>query len=184
MSGPPFDYGTDELGVRRPRAGCLGTAARRAAAGAVARSGAHGGHSLGHGRRRPGRRSAGAVAAGQPRRAGDAARGRRRCRAPVSRGHPPSGHRRAAGRRPARRADRGAASWRCRAIPGRTFVARAAAVSPTGGGGAVLVLHDITDLRRADQIRRDFVANVSHELRTPLTAIRGYVEALLEEEDD
>jgi len=42
----------------------------------------------------------------------------------------------------------------------------------------VLVLHDITDLRRADQIRRDFVANVSHELRTPLTAIRGYVEAL------
>ena len=66
--------------------------------------------------------------------------------------------------------------------PGRTFVARAAAVSPTGGGGAVLVLHDISDLRRADQIRRDFVANVSHELRTPLTAIRGYVEALLEEE--
>ena len=45
----------------------------------------------------------------------------------------------------------------------------------------MLVLHDITDLRRADQIRRDFVANVSHELRTPLTAIRGYVEALLDE---
>ena len=44
----------------------------------------------------------------------------------------------------------------------------------------MLVLHDITDLRRADQIRRDFVANVSHELRTPLTAIRGYVEALLD----
>jgi two-component system phosphate regulon sensor histidine kinase PhoR len=42
----------------------------------------------------------------------------------------------------------------------------------------VVVLHDVTDLRRADQIRRDFVANVSHELRTPLTAIRGYVEAL------
>ena len=42
------------------------------------------------------------------------------------------------------------------------------------------MLHDITDLRRADQIRRDFVANVSHELRTPLTAIRGYVEALSE----
>ena len=36
-------------------------------------------------------------------------------------------------------------------------------------------------LRRADQIRRDFVANVSHELRTPLTSIRGYVEALLDE---
>jgi two-component system phosphate regulon sensor histidine kinase PhoR len=68
--------------------------------------------------------------------------------------------------------------------PGRTFVARAAPVSGTGGGGAVLVLHDITDLRRADQIRRDFVANVSHELRTPLTAIRGYVEALLDEPAD
>ena len=65
--------------------------------------------------------------------------------------------------------------------PGRTFVARAAPVARSGGGGAVLVLHDITDLRRADQMRRDFVANVSHELRTPLTAIRGYVEALLDD---
>jgi two-component system phosphate regulon sensor histidine kinase PhoR len=64
----------------------------------------------------------------------------------------------------------------------RTFVARAAAVAASGdGGGAVLVLHDITDLRKAGQIRQDFVANVSHELRTPLTAIRGYVEALLDE---
>ena len=68
--------------------------------------------------------------------------------------------------------------------PGRTFVARAAPVHAPGAGGAVLVLHDITDLRRADQIRRDFVANVSHELRTPLTAIRGYVEALLDEPGD
>jgi two-component system phosphate regulon sensor histidine kinase PhoR len=68
--------------------------------------------------------------------------------------------------------------------PGRTFVARAAPVPAVGEAGAVLVLHDITDLRRADQIRRDFVANVSHELRTPLTAIRGYVEALLDEPDD
>jgi two-component system phosphate regulon sensor histidine kinase PhoR len=67
--------------------------------------------------------------------------------------------------------------------PGRTFVARSAPVLATGGG-AVLVLHDITDLRRADQIRRDFVANVSHELRTPLTAIRGYVEALLDDPAD
>src|SRR6185312_4565651 len=48
--------------------------------------------------------------------------------------------------------------------------------------GVVLVLHDITELRRVDQIRRDFVANVSHELRTPLTAIRGYVEALAEDD--
>ena len=68
--------------------------------------------------------------------------------------------------------------------PGRTFVARAAPVAAVGGGGAVLVLHDVTDLRRADQIRRDFVANVSHELRTPLTAIRGYLEALRDEPGD
>jgi two-component system phosphate regulon sensor histidine kinase PhoR len=67
--------------------------------------------------------------------------------------------------------------------PSRTFVSRAAPVTRVGGG-AVLVLHDITDLRRADQIRRDFVANVSHELRTPLTAIRGYIEALLDDEPD
>jgi two-component system phosphate regulon sensor histidine kinase PhoR len=62
----------------------------------------------------------------------------------------------------------------------RTCVARAA---PGGEpeGGAILVLHDISDLRRADRVRRDFVANVSHELRTPLTAIRGYVEALLDD---
>jgi len=67
--------------------------------------------------------------------------------------------------------------------PGRTLLTRAAPVTGPSGG-AVLVLHDITDLRRADQIRRDFVANVSHELRTPLTAIRGYVEALLDEPAD
>lgn len=69
----------------------------------------------------------------------------------------------------------------------RTYVARATPVAlgdeatAPGAGGAVLVLHDITDLRRADRVRRDFVANVSHELRTPLTAIRGYVEALLDD---
>ena len=65
----------------------------------------------------------------------------------------------------------------------RTLVARVAPVI-AAGRGAVLVLHDITDLRRADQIRRDFVANVSHELRTPLTAIKGYAEALMDEPDD
>jgi two-component system phosphate regulon sensor histidine kinase PhoR len=44
--------------------------------------------------------------------------------------------------------------------------------------GAVLTFHDVTERRRADQVRRDFVANASHELRTPLTSIRGFVEAL------
>jgi two-component system phosphate regulon sensor histidine kinase PhoR len=64
--------------------------------------------------------------------------------------------------------------------PSRTIMARATPAAGGGAHGAVLVLHDITDLRQADRIRRDFVANVSHELRTPLTAIRGYVEALLD----
>jgi two-component system phosphate regulon sensor histidine kinase PhoR len=66
----------------------------------------------------------------------------------------------------------------------RLFIARTAPVASSGGGGAVVVLHDITDLRHADQMRRDFVANVSHELRTPLTAIRGYVEALRDDPED
>jgi two-component system phosphate regulon sensor histidine kinase PhoR len=44
--------------------------------------------------------------------------------------------------------------------------------------GAVATFHEVTERRRIDQIRRDFVANASHELRTPLTSIRGFVEAL------
>ncbi|MBI3003014.1 MAG: hypothetical protein HYY54_05255 [candidate division NC10 bacterium] len=43
-----------------------------------------------------------------------------------------------------------------------------------------MVLHDITALRRLEQVRKEFVANVSHELRTPLTSIRGYLETLLD----
>jgi two-component system, OmpR family, phosphate regulon sensor histidine kinase PhoR len=68
--------------------------------------------------------------------------------------------------------------------PTRTIRATAAPAAGAAAHGVILVLHDITDLRRADQIRRDFVANVSHELRTPLTAIRGYVEALSESDVD
>ena len=45
--------------------------------------------------------------------------------------------------------------------------------------GAVLVLHDISELRRLERVRRDFVANVSHEFKTPLTAIQGFAETLL-----
>ena len=66
----------------------------------------------------------------------------------------------------------------------RVIIARAAPATGDAAHGVVVVMHDITDLKRADQIRRDFVANVSHELRTPLTAIRGYVEALSEGDAD
>jgi two-component system, OmpR family, phosphate regulon sensor histidine kinase PhoR len=56
--------------------------------------------------------------------------------------------------------------------------------APTPGGGAVAVLHDVTEIARAEQMRRDFIANVSHEMRTPLTSISGYVETLLESKYD
>ena len=46
--------------------------------------------------------------------------------------------------------------------------------------GALVLFHDITELKKMDQIRRDFVANVSHELRTPLSILRGYIETLLD----
>jgi two-component system phosphate regulon sensor histidine kinase PhoR len=46
--------------------------------------------------------------------------------------------------------------------------------------GAVVLFHDITQLKQTDKVRRDFVANVSHELRTPLSILRGYIETLLE----
>ncbi len=55
----------------------------------------------------------------------------------------------------------------------------ALSLSPIGGGqGAVLVARDVTEERRYDTLRREFVANVSHELRTPLSLVRGYVETL------
>ena len=46
--------------------------------------------------------------------------------------------------------------------------------------GAVLVFHDVTNLRKLEKIRQDFIANVSHELRTPISSIKGYTETLLE----
>jgi len=61
----------------------------------------------------------------------------------------------------------------------RSFVVTAAPVLAANEPGAVLVLHEITELRRLERVRQDFVANVSHEFRTPLTAIQGFAETLL-----
>ena len=62
--------------------------------------------------------------------------------------------------------------------PGRIFEVNAA---PLPSGGAIAVLHDVTQIEAAEKSRREFIANVSHELRTPLTSIQGYVETLLED---
>jgi two-component system phosphate regulon sensor histidine kinase PhoR len=62
----------------------------------------------------------------------------------------------------------------------RTLDAQAVAVAfAPQGRGTLLVLHDVTEVRRLERVKTEFVANVSHELRTPLTAIRGYLETLL-----
>jgi two-component system phosphate regulon sensor histidine kinase PhoR len=65
----------------------------------------------------------------------------------------------------------------------RTQVTVAATASPLPGQpvpGAVLVLHDVTELRRLERLRREFVQNVSHELKTPLSSIAAYADTLLE----
>jgi len=62
----------------------------------------------------------------------------------------------------------------------KSFAVTASPVRTDGAAaGAVLVLHDISELRRLERARRDFVANISHEFRTPLTAIQGFAETLL-----
>jgi two-component system phosphate regulon sensor histidine kinase PhoR len=61
----------------------------------------------------------------------------------------------------------------------RSFSTTASPVRADGTTGAVLVLHDVSELRRLERVRRDFVTNVSHEFKTPLTAIRGFAETLL-----
>jgi len=60
-----------------------------------------------------------------------------------------------------------------------------AARFPAGRGpraGTVAVFHDVSEIRRLEQVRRDFIANASHELRTPLTSIQGFADTLLEGE--
>ena len=63
---------------------------------------------------------------------------------------------------------------------GRWFEARALPLGESPRRGALIVLHDVTDIQRQEQLRKDFVADVSHELRTPLATIRGYAETLLD----
>ncbi|MBV8895655.1 MAG: PAS domain-containing protein [Acidobacteriaceae bacterium] len=70
--------------------------------------------------------------------------------------------------------------FRLPSAAGRWFEARALPFGQAAARGAVIVLHDVTDIQRHEQLRKDFVANVSHELRTPLAAIRGYAETLLD----
>ena len=64
----------------------------------------------------------------------------------------------------------------------RTLLVHAVAVPPVGAGGCVAVFHDVSEIRRVEQVRRDFLANASHELRTPLTSIQGFATTLMQDE--
>ena len=63
-------------------------------------------------------------------------------------------------------------------LPDRARRVLARATPQQGGSGCVIVMHDVTELRRLETVRRDFVANVSHELRTPVSVIRANAETL------
>jgi signal transduction histidine kinase len=70
-------------------------------------------------------------------------------------------------------------------LDGRRVLVAARPIAADAGPvqhGTVVALTDLTELRRLEGVRRDFVANVSHELKTPLTSIRGYVETLLSDD--
>jgi two-component system, OmpR family, phosphate regulon sensor histidine kinase PhoR len=68
-----------------------------------------------------------------------------------------------------------------RGLRDRTIRVRGTALRDLSGeGGAVIVLNDVTDIQRLENVRRDFVANVSHELKTPIASIKGFVETLLD----
>jgi two-component system phosphate regulon sensor histidine kinase PhoR len=62
----------------------------------------------------------------------------------------------------------------------RVFEVQATPLNMPSGRGAIVIFHDMTELERLEQVRKDFVANVSHELRTPLAGIIGYAETLLD----
>ena len=62
----------------------------------------------------------------------------------------------------------------------RVLAVHGALLPGSAPSGAVLVFHDVTELRRLERMRQDFVANVSHELKTPLASIKAYTETLLD----
>jgi two-component system phosphate regulon sensor histidine kinase PhoR len=78
---------------------------------------------------------------------------------------------------------RGRGSVRCELTLDESQIELHAVATKNDAGeitGALVLFHDITELKKIDQVRRDFVANVSHELRTPLSILRGYIETLLD----
>jgi two-component system phosphate regulon sensor histidine kinase PhoR len=78
---------------------------------------------------------------------------------------------------------RGDGAVRCELTLDASQIELHAVATKNDGGeitGALVLFHDITELKKMDQVRRDFVANVSHELRTPLSILRGYIETLLD----
>ena len=70
-------------------------------------------------------------------------------------------------------------SFSVTAAPVKPLEASPAGAAAEKPSGAVVVLHDVSELRRLERVRQDFVANVSHEFKTPLTAIQGFAETLL-----
>jgi len=78
---------------------------------------------------------------------------------------------------------RGDSPVRCELVVNESQIELHAVATKNDAGqitGALVLFHDITELKKMDQVRRDFVANVSHELRTPLSILRGYIETLLD----
>jgi two-component system sensor histidine kinase VicK len=67
-----------------------------------------------------------------------------------------------------------------RTVEGRSLDLLLAPYDRANQGGVLVLIHDVTEQRKAEQMRKDFVANVSHELRTPLTNIRSYAETLVD----
>ena len=184
LSRPAPDYGDDDLGgVARAMDGAVQELGRRVER-LDPRSRAHGGDPRQHGRRRAGRGRAGPAAAGQRRRAPHAeARDARPIDRPYVEAIRHPGIVEQIGRALAGEDTEGlelsvdaghatarwSRAWR-RSWPRAAARCWCCTTSPS--------------CKKADQIRRDFVANVSHELRTPLTAIKGYAEALLDDPDD